>query len=313
MKKHFSLTLPVIAIFLAASSPALAQYGVGQNAGGMGGLGMSTFTQGMGQTSQANGTFGQRSFGGASVGTPSRTAMGGAGGGGSNMFGSGQANGMGQGFGIGNGQQQQSGAQVSGSEWFVPGNRQAGQFVGSDSADASNFIGAFSQTTGMAQGGRGGNQFGANQFGGGNQMGANGQRNNRQQGGRQGQNQQNGNSRNGRQNRSPMLRTYVADFQAASIPSVSSSNVGQRLANQLSTSRSVKAIGPVQVTMAGRTAVLQGTVATEQDRDLAARMAMLEPGVSQVRNELQIGSELPPPAPASGSPRPSQVSPSLGP
>ena len=55
-----------------------------------------------------------------------------------------------------------------------------------DSGDARNFIGAFSQTTGMAQGGRGGNQFGANQFGGMNgQMGANGQRGNRQQGGRQ--------------------------------------------------------------------------------------------------------------------------------
>jgi osmotically-inducible protein OsmY len=309
MRKLFSLSLSAIAIFSVASSAALAQYGVGSNAGGMGGLGMGTFTQGLGQTSQASGTFGQRSFGGASVGTPSRTAMGGMSGGGSNMFGSSQGNGMGQGFGIGNGQQQ-SGAQVSGSEWFVPGNRQAGQFVGSDSGDSSNFIGAFSQLTGMGQGGRGGNQFG----GMNGQMGANGQRGNRQQGGRQNQNQnQNGNSRNGRQNSTPMLKTYVANFQGSSSPTLSSSNVGQRLATQLSTSRSVKAIGPVQVTMAGRTAVLQGTVATEQDRDLAARMAMLEPGVSQVRNELQIESELPPPGPAIGSSPSSQVSPSLGP
>lgn len=295
-KKLLPLPLLVISACLTASGEARAQYGGAQSGGGIAGLGMGTFTQGMGQSTQSNGAFGSRTLGGSSIGTPSRTAMGSAGGG---MMGSGmgQGNGMGQGFGLGN---QTNSSQITGNEWFVPGNRKAGQFVGSDSQDARNFIGAFSQLTGMNQNGRNG-QFGQN-----GQFGRNGRQN-------QNQNQQNRNGRNGRQqDRSPMLRTYLADFR--NLPPVSSPNLGQRLAKQLSTSTKVKAIGPVQVTLAGRIAVLQGTVATEQDRDLAGRIAMLEPGVSQVRNELQIESELPPPAPASGSAGSAgpQVNPSLG-
>lgn len=57
--------------------------------------------------------------------------------------------------------------------------------------------------------------------------------------------------------------------------------------------------GPVQVSLQGRTAILRGVVATEHDRAVAARVALLEPGVSQVQNELQVGS-----APVSGGPSP---------
>lgn len=283
----FFLLLIAAAVFFADCQAAHAQYGGAQTGGGIAGLGMNTFTQGLGQTTAANGAFGSRTMGGSNYSNPSRTAMGGGG-----MFGAAQGNGMGQGFGIGN---QGNSASITGNEWFVPGNRRTGQFVGSDSADASNFIGAFSQLTGTGQNG---NQFG--QFG---------QRNNL--GNRQNQNQQGRIGRNGRQERTPVLKTYVASFNYGTS---STSSLGNRLAKQLSTSRSVKAIGPLAVQMEGRTAVLRGTVASEQGRDLAARLAMLEPGVSQVRNELQTESELPVPVPASDSANSvePQVSPSLG-
>ena len=62
-------------------------------------------------------------------------------------------------------------------------------------------------------------------------------------------------------------------------------------------------LGPIQASLEGRTAVLRGTVATEGDRQLAEGLAMLEPEVLAVRNELVVGSTgtteeaLPPPVP----------------
>ena len=46
--------------------------------------------------------------------------------------------------------------------------------------------------------------------------------------------------------------------------------------------------GPVQVDLVGTTAVLRGTVATQHDRDLAAQLVRLEPGVGQVQNEIVV-------------------------
>ena len=46
----------------------------------------------------------------------------------------------------------------------------------------------------------------------------------------------------------------------------------------------------VAIVLDGRTAILQGVVSTPRQRDLIARLIMLEPGVSQVKNELQVGT-----------------------
>lgn len=59
----------------------------------------------------------------------------------------------------------------------------------------------------------------------------------------------------------------------------------------------------VAIAMEGRTLILRGTVATERERRLMARMAELEPGISSVKNELRLASEAvstagSPPAPA---------------
>jgi len=53
----------------------------------------------------------------------------------------------------------------------------------------------------------------------------------------------------------------------------------------------IERFGPdVQVALDGNTAVLSGLVADEDTRRLAARMVMLEPGVTDVRNELQVAT-----------------------
>ena len=48
------------------------------------------------------------------------------------------------------------------------------------------------------------------------------------------------------------------------------------------------ASGSVEVLLAGRTAVVRGTVASERDRSLARQLILFEPGVSAVQNELTI-------------------------
>ncbi len=56
--------------------------------------------------------------------------------------------------------------------------------------------------------------------------------------------------------------------------------------------------GPLQIEVVDRIATLRGVVATEDDRALAVRMARLEPGISEVRDELSVGpSEPEPPTP----------------
>jgi hypothetical protein len=53
---------------------------------------------------------------------------------------------------------------------------------------------------------------------------------------------------------------------------------------------SIRFVGPASVTLEGRTAVLRGTVASEEDRDLVEALALMEPDVKDVRNELTVDS-----------------------
>jgi hypothetical protein len=53
----------------------------------------------------------------------------------------------------------------------------------------------------------------------------------------------------------------------------------------------IRKIVPVTVTMQGDTAVLRGGVATEHDRALAEGIALLEPGIWNVRNELWVAGK----------------------
>jgi hypothetical protein len=69
----------------------------------------------------------------------------------------------------------------------------------------------------------------------------------------------------------------------------------------------IRFVGQPELMLEGRTAVLRGKVASEDDRQLAEALVRMEPAVLDVRNELAVDSsattEVPEPqAPASGSP-----------
>jgi len=53
--------------------------------------------------------------------------------------------------------------------------------------------------------------------------------------------------------------------------------------------------GQVNVAMDGTVAVLTGTVPTDHARDLLERLALLEPGISAVQNELTVSPDEPTP------------------
>ncbi|MFO7905431.1 MAG: BON domain-containing protein, partial [Pirellulaceae bacterium] len=53
--------------------------------------------------------------------------------------------------------------------------------------------------------------------------------------------------------------------------------------------------GTVNLVMEGETAVLKGTVGSSHVRDVAERLALLEPGIGAVRNELTLRAAEPKP------------------
>jgi len=89
-------------------------------------------------------------------------------------------------------------------------------------------------------------------------------------------------------------------------PAVSSlpARVDTELTARLGQTMKVGLGSPVQVLTRGGTIVLQGRVATTHDRELAELLLRLEPGVSDVQNELTVGQEGPEAgtAPAAASP-----------
>jgi hypothetical protein len=71
---------------------------------------------------------------------------------------------------------------------------------------------------------------------------------------------------------------------------VSSEVVSQRFSQRLEKLPGIRLESPVAVEMEGRTAILRGVVTSENDRDLVGRLALLEPGISEVRNELTVAA-----------------------
>ena len=68
-------------------------------------------------------------------------------------------------------------------------------------------------------------------------------------------------------------------------------------------------LGTFRVDIAGRTAYLRGRVASEHERDLAERVVLLEAGIDEVVNLIEVAGSAaprlpPPPAPASAVPPP---------
>lgn len=75
---------------------------------------------------------------------------------------------------------------------------------------------------------------------------------------------------------------------AFTVPRTAPGQVGSKLAQRLEKSSWIETHSPMEVKIEGGTAVLRGVVATEHDRAIAGRMAMLEPGVRQVDNQLEV-------------------------
>ncbi|MBX7165082.1 MAG: BON domain-containing protein [Pirellulales bacterium] len=80
----------------------------------------------------------------------------------------------------------------------------------------------------------------------------------------------------------PRLRV---DFE---VPPVAPAAASRALTARLEQSLGPRATGPLQVSLQGRVATLEGEVASAHDRDVAALWVLLAPGVDQVRNLLSV-------------------------
>lgn len=70
--------------------------------------------------------------------------------------------------------------------------------------------------------------------------------------------------------------------------------VGERIAAGLQFIETLQVTEPIEVSVADGTATLRGRVASVRDKELIERLVRFEPGISAVRNDLQVG----PPAPS---------------
>ncbi|MEX2174384.1 MAG: BON domain-containing protein [Pirellulaceae bacterium] len=183
---------------------------------------------------------------------------------------------------VGNGaalqQSQQGVGEISGNERFLRENRQ-GAFVGSDAGDATNVR----SQAGAVRAPNYGNLF-QNLF---NQQGP-----------------AFTNQNNGRGS-TPLRIPIKLGFEPRPI---ATAQVSTAFTNRLTNLPAFRSLGPLEVTMQGQIAVLQGVVASEDDRRLAESLAMLEPAVLGVKNELVVGpvptkaEVLPPASPTPGLP-----------
>jgi osmotically-inducible protein OsmY len=159
-------------------------------------------------------------------------------------------------------------SQLEGSERFLRENRQVGQMVGGMGQGVGNLRGQTDSASGASQG--------ANLFGGQSQMSMFNQA-------MYNYGMANSLSRQQQQLRVPLR----LGFAVPATPSASPVAVA-RVQSRLAKIPQLRGIGSVAVQVDGRVAVLRGQVASEHDRDLLTRLVLLEPGISDVRNELQV-------------------------
>lgn len=172
--------------------------------------------------------------------------------------------------------------QIQGSERFLRENRDAGQMVGGDVQGIGNLRG---QTDG-------GSQNTSGMFGGQNSYGSRSMLSNMMNSGMF------GSSRQQRQQLRVPLRIGPNSFPFASTTPPVTTGPNLRVQNRLARLPQLKDRGSVEVEMEGQVAVLRGAVTSQHERDLVARLVLLEPGIEDVRNELQVGAApVPQPSP----------------
>ena len=72
------------------------------------------------------------------------------------------------------------------------------------------------------------------------------------------------------------------------VPETKKSAVAKTVADSMGANKPGTRFSGVQVSMAGSVAILRGTVSSANDRQLAEQIAMLDPSVTSVRNELTV-------------------------
>lgn len=158
---------------------------------------------------------------------------------------------------------------VRGNEEYIRGNRRKTDFVGTDLRESHDFVGSPSGDSG-----------------GRTQSGVTKRRTE-------------SNPDANRQPRAPRPRTVMyspqlsVDFDFRPLPLEQvSTDLGAQLETSLTRhAESAVSIGPIrsiEVSLEGQTATLRGEVSSERERTLAELLALFEPGISNVQNELAV-------------------------
>ena len=153
---------------------------------------------------------------------------------------------------------------LTGNEWLIQRAHGKGSFVGADSSDVADFVGA-QQTDGT---GGPKTALGAAVTTLGNRLG------------------------NGLNpplpSRKPTDLYYPRLTLGFDYAAPAPSKISSTLAQQLKEIPSLDVKSPIEVSVEGTTATLRGVVASERDRALIEQIALFEPGISSVRNLLTL-------------------------
>jgi osmotically-inducible protein OsmY len=172
------------------------------------------------------------------------------------------------------GQAMQGVGQFQGTERFVRGNRSARDFVGSDATELRTFVGEQAAEV------RGSIRSAVSDL--------------------RPEREQNVNvaatKSRGKQMYKPRLAVNFG-YRPTAVR-----DLGSRIAAQLSLTETLDLAQPIEVSVEGATATLRGTVPSEREREMAGLIAQFEPGISSVRNELQVRPTPPLPVPPSPNP-----------
>jgi len=141
-----------------------------------------------------------------------------------------------------------------------------GAFVGADTADTGNFLSRQNTTGANNAGGRAGAQNGLSQL----------------------QNLFSQSQQNNSQNQTQSMPQIRIALRLGFRPQAISATRMQTFQTRLTKLPGMRFVGSPDVVMEGRTAVLRGKVASEEDRELAEALAKMEPDVLTVRNELVV-------------------------
>ena len=175
-----------------------------------------------------------------------------------------------------------AGAALTGGERFLEQNRR-GAFVGADSGDTANARGTQTNMRGMTgMQGMFGNQGFFSQM-------------NRMQ-------QFQGNQNQGQNNKQLRIRLTMGGASPA-VRSAPPARITNGFQVRLRRLPALQLVTPIEAVADGPVLVLRGEVASEGDRQMVEDLAMLEPEVTQVRNEIVVREAAPPaealPAPMS--------------